>query len=231
MAEKKWPTGSIYSVPEWKGVTKIYSMGDSLDDHAGGDYALRVDATEKSLTRYLDDLKAAGYTVGSSDSPQSGKEYTASLGPVNMSIKDGGENSYDIVIELQKVGTWPAADLPSIITPISGKAIIGEPRLSKPGDGVSSGALVDESGYNFHFAYSGLTKEDAVQYMKYAASKLTNGSYSEGTYLDYGGGIGVIRGQYTWNGTNYYVYGEGQGNSDGSTFDFYFGWSPKEMGW
>jgi len=45
-----------------------------------------------------------------------------------------------------------------------------------------------------------------------------------------GGADPFIRETQTINPTNR-SYGEGQGISDGSTFDFYFGWSPKEMGW
>ena len=153
------------------------------------------------------------------------------MGPVRITVKKA-EGLYQINFQLAKIGAWPSENLPAFITQIEGKTIVDTPVLYNPGDSLEgcSGVLVDESGYNFQFTYDGLTKEAAVSYMKDIATKLKDGTYSEGTFLDYGNGFCTIKGTYDWKGQNQYVYGEAEEVED-STFTFYFGWSSNEMSW
>lgn len=229
--DQSWPTGTIYNVPEWEDITEYYGGGGSLDDSAGGSRTMKVDATAESFEAWLDTLRAAGYTVSERESPQSGKEYTAAMGSVSITITEI-DILYNIRFDLAKIGAWPGESLPAFITQLADKTIVDTPTLYKPGADLEgcSGVLVDERGYNFQFTYTGLTKDVAASYMKDAASKLKDGTYSEGTFLDYGNGFCTIKGTYGWNGQNQYVYGEAA-QVDDSTFTFYFGWSPNEMGW
>ena len=232
---QSWPTGEIYNVPEWKGITRYYGGGGSLDDYADrGSYSMSVIASEDSFNKYLETLERTGFEVSTFNSPQYGKGCSAEKGLVRLEIsgrKFGTETGYQIDFEFLDIGSWPDYDLPNFLSPIKDKMLVDNPVIYKPGTDLKdvNGVWVDDTGYNYQFTYTGLTMAEAITYMKDVASKLTNGSYFNDSVLDYGG-FGFIKGTCNWNGQRYYVYGEVV-QQDRNTYDFYFGWSVEDMGW
>lgn len=233
--KQSWPTSTIYNIPEWKGITKYYGGGVSLDNYADkGAYSMNVIAPEDSLNKYLSTLKNAGFKVADNKTSQFVRVCTAEKGLVQFSITNrnfGQEAGYQINFDLTNIGKWPTYSLPGFIAPIDGKYLVNNPVIYRPGDDLrnATGIWVDDSGYNYQFTYTGLTKFQAVLYMNQVAAKLTHGSYFNESVLDYGG-FGFIKGTYTWNSKNYFVYGEVV-EDDTSTYTFYFGWSTKDQGW
>ena len=232
---QSWPTGEIYYVPEWKGITRYYGGGGSLDEYVDrGSYSMSVIASEESFNKYIDTLENVGFEVTVFNSPQYGRGCSAERGLVKLEIsgrKFGGETGFQIDFELLEIGSWPDYDLPDFLSPINDKMLVENPVLYKPGADLKdvNGVWVDDTGYNFQFTYTGLTMGQAITYMNDTASRLTNGSYFNDSILDYGG-FGFIKGTCRWNGQRYYVYGEVV-QLDRSTYDFYFGWSVEDMGW
>ena len=233
--DQGWPTGKIYEVPEWIGITKYYGGGRSLDDFADrGSYSMSVVASEDSLNRYLDTLEREGFEVSDYNTPQFGRESSAERGLVRLEISSrrfGEERGYQIDFELRDIGLWPRYNLPDFIFPLQGKMLVDDPVLYRPGVDLKdiTGVWVDDTGYNFQFTYTGLTMFEAVLYMNEIASKLTNGIYFDDSVLEYGG-FGFIKGTGVWDGQNYYVYGEVV-EQDRNTYIFYLGWATNDMGW
>jgi len=233
--EQGWPSGKIYQVPEWVGISKYFGGGRSLDEYADkGAYTMSVVASEDSLNRFLDTLQRAGFEISdNSYSPQS-RDYTAERGLVRLDIVStrlGNERGYQINFELQQIGVWPRYALPDFIKPMEGKILVDNPVLYLPGQDLRdvNGVWVDDSGFNFQFTYTDLSMLEAVMYMNDAASQMVNGIYSNESYLDYGG-FGFIKGISFWNNQRYYVYGEVI-QLDRSTYNFLFGWATEEQGW
>ncbi|MCL2336645.1 MAG: hypothetical protein FWC60_04405 [Firmicutes bacterium] len=224
-----WPASTIYKVPEWKGITKYFGGGGSLDDYVGKDYMMNVVATEDSFNQYQADLKAAGYTItadtGSASHPD---EYNADLGPVSITINPSqfdGANGYQVDINLAPIGKWPDTELPGFITPVKDKTLVYDPTYHPPGDSdLQDGQayVADKDGYNFCFTVSGITQDEAVAYMKDAAAKLTNGQYGDGGVYD--DSLGYIKGTYNVSGQTYKVAAEFSQRDD-LTYYFTFGWS------
>jgi len=230
---KGWPTGTLYNIPDLKDIIEIHGYLGSFDESAGASRTIEVSVTDDSLEEWLDALRDAGYRVESGKSIYgTGMVHSAALGPVYIRVSESGY-AFQIEFDFMKIGTWPSVDLPGFIVQIPGKTIIGTPEYYKPGDDIEGrgGILVDETGYNFQFIYTGLTAEEAVKYMEEIAAKLDDTYFSEGgTYLDYGNTLCILKGTYNWNSQNCHVYGEIM-QADDSTFEFYFGWSQNKMGW
>ena len=232
---QSWPTSTLYDIPEWKGITMYYGGGRSLDNFVGTDnFLMSVAAPETSLITYLETLKNDGYEIYESASLETGREFRAEKGLVGIVITDrklAEGDGYDIVFELRDYGSWPRYNLPEFIVPMTGKMLIDDPMLFRPGEDLRgiNGILVDSTGYNFQFSYTGISQAEAVKYMNDAAAKLKRGVYSTESYIDYGG-FGFIKGTFTWIDKDFYVYGEVV-RQDESTYIFYFGWSAEDMGW
>jgi len=233
--EQSWPTGKMYSVPEWIGITRYYGGGKNLDDYAErGSFSMSVIAPEESLLKYMETLEREGFTITEFGAGQFGREFAADRGFIRLEIigrRIGNERGYQLDFELQEIGVWPRYSLPDCIIPIEGRMLVNDPVLYIPGQNLRDvfGVWADDTGYNYQFTYTGLSMIQAVMYMTDLAEKLTDGSYFNSSVLEYGG-FGFIKGTQIWNDQKYYIYGEVI-QQDRNTYTFLFGFADEDQGW
>jgi len=248
-----WPGGKLYRVPEWKGITTyLRNIDGTLDDYAGEHCTIDVVATELSFERYLNTLRDEKFAVTVSDevihkrtrpggaTPMDGCDIIAERDLVRIGFTrlPDHENGYRVTFELANPGRWPHKDLPDFMvryeatldrptTPF--KSFAEDPVLYKPGVDRGDGDVVSSVAsdrYDLKFTLSGLSRDEAVAYMRNITSRLTNGQYSEG--LELHRGFGIILGACAWNKKNYNVRGV-VAQVDDNTFAFSFDWSAAGM--